>query len=189
MTYRRPEEITHKGVRLSDALKAHQLWLDSDPNGERLDWRGASLNRAFLEGASLVGASLNGASLAGASLNRAFLECASLNGASLNGASLAGASLGGASLDGAWLEGTIGNMREVKTAQFDTWAVTWTTAPDGTVTLQIGCQKHPLDLWIKSDPRWIAALGWRATEWWAQYCDPVLALVQASPAKPWGEPQ
>jgi hypothetical protein len=209
MTYRRPKEITHKGVCLSDALRAHRLWVFGYQSGERLDWRGADLNKVWLDGASLVDASLEGACLNCASLNRvslggarmnrvsligalldsASLDGASLVGASLNYASLDRASLDRASLDGVSLIGATGNMREIKSAQFDTWPITWTTAPDGVVTLQIGCQKHPLNLWIKSDPRWIAAMGDDATEWWTRYRDPVLALVQASPAKPWGEPK
>lgn len=91
-----------------------------------------------------------------------------------------------ANLRGADLSGVAGNMREVKSAQFDKWPITWTCSADGVTTLQIGCQKHPLDMWIKSDPRWIAALDLNATEWWAKYRDVVLALVAASPAVPHG---
>ena len=124
--------------------------------------------------------------------DRALLAQANLSGADLSGANLSYADLSGADLRNADLcyanlSGVLGNMREVKTAQFDTWPLTWTTAPDGKVTLQIGCQKHDLALWEKSDPRWIAAMDSRATEWWAKYLDAVLALVKASPATPWAK--
>jgi hypothetical protein len=155
------------------------------------DLRGANLVGAYLRdanlgGADLRGADLRGANLWGAYLVGAYLRDANLGGAYLGGADLRGADLRGANLWGANLMGASGNLREVKSAQFDTWPITWTCAPDGVTTLQIGCQRHPLDLWIKSDPRWIAAMDDSATEWWGKYRDVVLALVQASPATPWG---
>lgn len=112
---------------------------------------------------------------------------ANLAGADLRYADLVRADLTDANLAGANLNGARGNMREVKSAQFDRWAITWVCAPDGAVTLQIGCQRHPLELWEKSDPRWIAALDPCATEWWAKYRDVILALVKASPATPYGK--
>jgi hypothetical protein len=114
---------------------------------------------------------------------------ANLGGADLWGANLGGADLGDADIMGANLRSASGNLREVKSAQFDTWPITWTCAPDGITILQIGCQRHALDMWIKSNPRWIAAMDARATEWWGKYRDVVLALVQASPATPWGAVQ
>ena len=170
---RNPKDIIHKGVRLSDAMDAHELWLAGAADGERLNWSGASLD----------GASLSHASLSHASLDRASLDRASLNGASLNYAWLDGASLNGASLNGASLNGAYGNMLEVKSAQFDRWAITWTRDAAGTTTLQIGCQKNDLELWRQSDPRWIRAMDSHATEWWAIYRDLVLAMVDASPAR------
>lgn len=110
------------------------------------------------------------------------------NRASLNNASLNNALLNDASLDRASLDRARGNMAEIKSMQFDKWPVVWTTAPNGVVTLQIGCQRHALDLWEKSDQRWIKAMDPEATEWWAKYRDIVLSLVKSSPAKPWGMP-
>ena len=92
-----------------------------------------------------------------------------------------------ASMADANMDGTIGNMREIKSAQFDQWPLTWTTTPEGEVTLQIGYQRHNLSLWEKSDPRWINAMDLKAAEWWAKYRDVVLALVKASPAAPYGK--
>lgn len=113
-------------------------------------------------------------------LHKLWLECAE-GGVRVN---LRGADLYGADLYGVNLRGVTGNMREIKSAHFDKWPITWTCDSKGKTTLQIGCQKHDLDLWIKSDPRWIAALDDYATEWWAKYRDVVLALVAASPAVP-----
>ncbi len=188
MTYRTPSQIIHNGQRLSEALEAHELWMGGDTsNGKRIDLRDADLWSANLRGANLRDARLRDADLRVADLWSADLRGADLRGASLWGANLRGANLRDADLRGADLWGANGNMIEVKSAQFDTWPLTWTTSPDGEVILQIGCQSHSLELWEKSDPRWIAALDDCATEWWSKYRDAVLSLVKASPATPYAE--
>ena len=202
MAYRAPEEITHKGVKLSDALEAHARWLEGRADGEYLDWRGAYMRDADMRDAYMRGADMSGANMRDADMRGAYMRDADMSdaymryanmrgadmrGAYMRGANMRGANMRGADMRGADLWGATGNMREIKSAQFDTWPLTWTTAPDGVVTLQIGCQRHTLDLWEESDPRWIAALDPGATEWWAKYRDIVLALVKASPATPYGK--
>jgi uncharacterized protein YjbI with pentapeptide repeats len=214
---RQPSEIMRNGASLAAILEQHREWLMGS-GGARADLADASLARANLARANLARANLAGAylaranladaylaranladaylggadladaSLANADLARANLARANLAGAYLANANLGGAYLGNADLANADLADARGNMREVKSAQFALWGVTWTTAPDGTVTLQIGCQRHPIDMWRRADPRWIAAMDGRAPGWWSQYGAIVLALVDASPAKPWGMP-
>ena len=147
----------------------------------------ANLARANLAGADLAGANLTRANLADADLARAYLAGADLARADLAGANLTRADLARANLADACLWGTSGNMVEVRSMQVDLWAVTWTTSFDGEVIVQIGCQRHPLRLWEKSDPRWIAAMDGRATEWWAKWREPLLAIVKANPAVPFGQ--
>ena len=143
----------------------------------RADLTDANLARAYLADAYLARANLADADLTDANLARAYLADANLARANLAGACLADACL--------W--GTSGNMVEVRSMQVDLWAVTWTTSFDGEVIVQIGCQRHPLRLWEKSDPRWIAAMDGRATEWWAKWREPLLAIVKANPAVPFGQ--
>jgi len=168
--------------KLASVLKAHKLWLDGSADGIRANLRGANLRGANLRGANLHGADLCEADLHGADLCEADLHWANLRGANLHRANLRGANLREANLHGA-----AGNMYEVKSAQFDTWPITWTMSHDGVTMLQIGCQRHSLDLWRKSDQRWIAAMDAKAADWWAKYRDIVLALVDASPATPYGK--
>ena len=101
------------------------------------------------------------------------LRDANLRGADLWEANLACANLLGANLADANLAGAIGNMREMRSAQFETWPVTIIAG-----TMQIGCQRHSLDLWRKSDPRWIATLDRNATEWWQKWGDVCLKLAE-----------
>jgi hypothetical protein len=192
------------GKPIAEILAAHRTWLLGD-GGEMANLREANLRGANLRGADLIGAdlceanlreaNLRGADLIGADLCGANLREANLRGANLREANLRGAdlceanlreaNLRGANLREADLIGATGNGREVMSAQIDTWPLVWTTAPDGAATLAIGCQSHSLDLWVKSDPRWIAAMDSKAAEWWARMREPVLALVMASPATPW----
>jgi hypothetical protein len=48
--------------------------------------------------------------------------------------------------------------------------------------LAIGCQQHAITKWRNADPRWIAAMDGRATDWWSRYGELVLQLIDASPA-------
>lgn len=101
--------------------------------------------------------------------------------ADLREANLSRADLSGANLRGVDLWGCIGNGREVVSAQLPRWPVTAAAAPDG-VVMQIGCQRHPLNLWVKSDPRWIQALDPNAPAWWSQWRDTCLALAAVASA-------
>ena len=146
--------------------------------------RSADLSEVNLSYANLRGADLNGANLHGANLNGADLHGADLSDANLYGANLRGADLSDASFRGADLNGVVGNMREIKSAQFDTYSCAWSCTPDGITLLSIGCQSHDLEKWRLADPQWIAAMADNATDWWASYGAILLALVDASPAVP-----
>jgi hypothetical protein len=189
---RNPIDIIHNGKTAAEILRLHQMLLASEIGGERAYLSGAYLTSADLRDADLRSADLRGATLVETNLADADLTSADLRGVNLRGVNLTSAylrdaDLTSADLRGANLDATAGNMREIKSAQFDTWPITWTTAPNGTVRLQIGCQSHDLALWEKSDPRWIDAMDAKASDWWAKYRDVVLALVKASPASPWTE--
>ena len=191
---------------LKRILASHAAWLLGGV-GERADLGCADLSGAYLSGAylsnadlrrsilggtNLMGATLNGADLSGAYMSGANLRYSTLSGANLSGANLVGATLTGADLSGADLSkadlcGVAGNMREVRSAQLDMWPLTWTRSPDGETTLQIGCCRHPLGMWIKSDPRWIDTLDLAATDWWRANRDMVLRLVGHFPATPHGK--
>ena len=164
-----------------EQLQQHAAWCRGD-GGKRIEaiganLQGANLRYANLWDANLQGANLSWADLHGANLRGANLRGADLHGANLRGADLRGADLRGANLHGADLRGAIGNMREIKSAQFDTWAVTWSAD-----VLAIGCQQHAIEKWRTAHPRWIAAMDSNATEWWSRYGALVLQLIDASPA-------
>ena len=118
-----------------------------------------SLCDANLSNADLSGANLRSVELRGANLRAADLSSADLRYADLSGANLSGANLG--SVDLRWC---IGNMREIKSAQFDTYDVTWTKD-----ALAIGCQQHPIKEWWQFDDTIITNMDRDALLWWKKW--------------------
>jgi hypothetical protein len=140
---------------IQQILIDHKLWLNNEGG-----------SRANLEGANLEGADLTGANLRGA-----YLE-----GADLTGADLTGANLEGADLTGADLRQCIGNMRQVKSLQCDTWLVTYTKTH-----LIIGCQSHLIDEWFIFSDDEIDVMGREALTWWKVWNPILKQIIQVSP--------
>ena len=105
--------------------------------------------------------------------------------ADLCNANLYYANLRGANLRGADLL-CLGNMREIRTMQIDTWQIGYTAD-----TLQIGCQRHAIEKWRKWDTpagrKWIESMDGKATEWADRNLALVLAIIDANPATPTGK--
>ena len=101
-------------------------------------------------------------------------------GANLADANLTDANLAGANLTRAYLLG-MGDMRHLKTLQLERWMIGYTAD-----TLQIGCQRHPIeDWWSFSDER-IAQMDSAALEWWGRWKPVLQQIIAASPAEPTG---
>ena len=110
-------------------------------------------------------ASLTGANLAGASLYRA-----NLDGANLTGASLAGANLDGASGINDW----------IKCIHIEDWPITYTSD-----TMQIGCQRHPLEAWRNFSDAEIRAMdGRKALAFWTKWKSWIFQTIEMAPALP-----
>jgi len=92
-----------------------------------------------------------------------------------------------ANLGGADLDGVCGNMREIKSMHVELWPVAWTMSPEGEAWLQIGCQRHPVEKWRRGCDSWIESMDQDALEWWGRWKEPLLAMVDMSPAVPWGK--
>ena len=157
-------------MKIKKTLELHKLWLADDDTGVKADFsvadlRGSNLRKADLREADLCWADLSGANLSGANLR---------------GTNLSGANLRGTNLSKVDLRYTTGNMKEVKSAQFDKWVCVWYNDPAQGTILNIGCQSHKLELWVKSNPRWIDTLDREAVEWWAKYRDVLLKLIEIS---------
>ena len=108
-------------------------------------------------------------------------EEADLRWADLSGANLRWADLSDANLSGANLLAS-GNRSQVKTMQINTWDIGYTHD-----TLQIGCQRHPIEKWRKwntpAGRKWIEQMDVAAISWADKHLDLVLAIIDASPAE------
>ena len=134
------------------------------------DLSGADLSYANLRYADLSSANLRGANLSGADLSGANLRAADLSGANLRAADLRGANLRAADLR--WC---IGNMREIKSAQFDTYDVTWTKD-----ALAIGYQQHLIKEWWQFDDATITKMDGDMLLWWKKWKLVLQQIVEMS---------
>ena len=136
---RTTDEIMHNGKTLTEILKLHKKWRNSEDGGVRANLSRANLIGADLSGADLIGANLIGADLSGANLSGADLSRADLSRANLSGADLSGANLSGADLSGAKYRGiTIKYLRSF--SGLYRYITVVAIADDGTEYIGLGCK-------------------------------------------------
>ena len=135
----------------------------------------ANLSNADLRGANLRAADLSEANLSDANLRYADLSEANLSCADLSYANLRAADLSGANLRAADLRWCIGNMREIKSTQFDTYDVTWTKD-----ALAIGYQQHLIKEWWQFDDATITKMDGDMMLWWKKWKLVLQQIVEMS---------
>ncbi len=159
------QRATLSNATLSNAIFRHAILSNADLSG-------AYLSGANLSGANLSGANLSGANLRFATLSNATLSNATLSNATLSGANLSGAYLSGANLSGATLIYCIGNGRQIKSMQIDSWSIVWTNAD-----LAIGCKQFPIKKWLSMSTAEIVELDPQAGDFAVTYGDIIKTLV------------
>ena len=132
-------------------------------------------NEVILEIESLCNANLSNAGLRNADLSYANLSGTDLRNADLSGADLRAADLSGANLRAADLRWCIGNMREIKSTQFDTYDVTWTKD-----ALAIGYQQHLIKEWWQFDDATITKMDGDMMLWWKKWKLVLQQIVEMS---------
>ena len=132
-------------------------------------------NEVILKIESLCNANLSNAGLHYANLRAADLSGANLRAADLRGANLRAADLRGANLRAADLRWCIGNMREIKSTQFDTYDVTWTKD-----ALAIGYQQHLIKEWWQFDDATITKMDGDMMLWWKKWKLVLQQIVEMS---------
>ena len=100
---------------------------------------------------------------------------ANLSNAGLHYANLRAADLRGANLRAADLRWCIGNMREIKSTQFDTYDVTWTKD-----ALAIGYQQHLIKEWWQFDDATITKMDGDMMLWWKKWKLVLQQIVEMS---------
>lgn len=153
-----------------------------------LDYTNKNLKNKNLSNRFIINTVFDNANLSGANLERSVFYGCSFKGTNLTNANLKAANFFGANMTGVYLgdadiEDTIGNMREIKSALFDTFPITWITEPDGTYMVQFGCQKRPGDKW-KNTSESINRVHPEGYEWFKKYKELMIEMVESSPAIP-----
>jgi uncharacterized protein YjbI with pentapeptide repeats len=152
----------------------------SDANLSRADLSDANLSdadlsRANLSDADLSDADLSHADLSDANLSDADLSRADLSDADLSRADLSDADLSHADLSDANLSDAIGNKKELRTMQIDTYSIAFTNS-----ILQIGCKRFTHKEWgIFSDDE-ISKMDNGALEWWEKWKDFIFKAIELS---------
>ena len=159
--------------------------LDIENNSIALTLKAAIESNVNLSGAILRWADLHGADLSGANLSDANLYNANLHGANLHGANLRNAELYGVNLHNANLRNTdlhnanlqncIGNKRELKTLQVDTYSIAFTES-----ILQIGCKHFTHKEWENFTDDEITKMDSGALRWWKKWKDFVFKVIELS---------
>ena len=133
--------------QLKEVFRLHKLWLEDHADGVKANLRGAYLRGSDLRGSDLRGAYLGGADLGGANLYEANLE-------------------------GADLRYCIGNSKQIKTIQTETYYITYTDK-----VMAIGCKQHTIEEWFNFDDETIDKMNkGTSLEWWAKW-KPVLKTI------------
>ena len=148
---------------LKEIIRKHQLWLTTDPDGEKADLRYADLRSANLRSADLRYADLRSANLSYADLRYANLRSADLRYADLRSADLSYANLRSADLRSANLRSAdlrYANLRSANLSYADLRSANLSYADlltfqfnrdtayyqfDGKI--RIGCEYHPIEYW------------------------------------------
>lgn len=146
-----------------------------DANLLNANLSGANLLNADLSNANLLNANLSNTNLRNANLSNANLSNANLSNTSLSNASLRYANLSNANLSNTNLHWCIGDMREIKSAQFDTYMITWSKD-----TLAIGCQQHPIKEWWQFDDATITKMDGDMLLWWKKWKLVLQQIVEMS---------
>ncbi len=120
---------------------------------------------ANLSGADLIGANLIGADLSGADLSDADLRNANLRNADLSDADLSGANLIGA----------VGNKKELRTMQIETYSISFTKD-----VLQIGCKRFLIEDWKIFNDEEINNMDNQALSFWNKWKDFIFQAIELS---------
>jgi uncharacterized protein YjbI with pentapeptide repeats len=132
----------------------------------------ANLWNADLNFSDLMGADLSNANLSNTNLMGTNLSYADLSNTNLMGTNLSYANLRNADLSNANLWNTIGNRREIKTIQTETYNINYTKN-----IIQIGCENHTIKDWFNfSDKEIIEMDGKQALVWWRKW-KPILQEI------------
>jgi hypothetical protein len=162
-------------MNIQQVVIDHGLWLKNE-GGARANLSHANLSRANLRGVNLSDADLSDADLSDSDLSDANLRGANLRGVNLSDADLSDANLSRANLSRADLRNCIGNMKQIKSLQCDTWLISYTSTH-----LNIGCRTHTIEDWFDFSNDEISSMDNEALVWWKVWKPILKNIIDVSP--------
>ena len=189
---------TYTQEELKEILELHKKWLNDEKDGIRADLANADLVNADLRHADLYNANLHNANLINANLSHARLSYANLDSANLNSANLVNASLRNANLINTDLCSAnlhnadllnanllntnlcyaIGEMKYIKSLQFEKYNIVFTHN-----MLYIGCKSHSIENWKNFTDEQISKMDIGALRWWNKWKPILMNIIEISPAE------
>ncbi len=131
--------------QLEERLRLHKLWLEGHEDGVKANLEGANLEGVNLRGADLYGANLEGVNLRGADLREVDLR--------------------GVDIERAKLNYCIGNYKQIKTIQTETYHIAYTDK-----VMAIGCEQHTIEEWFNFNDEIIDNMDTGTSlEWWSKW--------------------
>ena len=92
-------------------------------------------------------------------------------------ANLSYANLSYANLSSAELQSVVGNMREIKSMQIETYTISYSLV---TKILHIGCEAHSFEKWELFTDEEIFEMGQGALIWWKKWKDFIFKVIELS---------
>ncbi len=100
---------------------------------------------------------------------------ANLRNANLSGANLSGADLSDADLSDADLRNAVGNKKELRTMQIETYSISFTKD-----VLQIGCKRFTIQEWKNFNDEEISNMDRQALSFWNKWKDFIFQAIELS---------
>jgi len=147
---------------------------------------GSNLSYLNLIQCNFANCDFTNATCVGANFTNCDLSNTNFTGANLSESNFHNAVLTNSYITESNLENCKGNMKEIKSASFEKWALVWIRTADDIDILQVGCQKNTGTRWKKTNTKLLQRIHPDAGDWFEKYENIMIALLDSSPAIPHG---
>ena len=147
----------------------------SNTNLRNADLSNTNLRNADLSDADFRNADFRNADLSNADFRNANLSDADFRNADLSNADFRNANLSDADLSDADLSNAVGNKKELRSMQIDTYSIVFTDS-----ILQIGCRRYGIEEWANFTDSEISKMDNGALDWWKKWKDFIFKAIELS---------
>ena len=134
-----------------------------------------TVKAAIEANADFRNADLSNTNLRNADFRNANLSDADFRNADLSNADFRNANLSDADLSDADLSNAVGNKKELRSMQIDTYSIVFTDS-----ILQIGCRRYGIEEWANFTDSEISKMDNGALDWWKKWKDFIFKAIELS---------